>query len=103
MTELDHLKKRYEKGEISRRELLGRAAALAGAAGLAGSAAFEAALAAEPKKGGFARFGFNDGSQTDLLDPATWPGSFTACALGGAMCSNLTEILPDSTGRGRPC
>ena len=94
MTELDHLKRRYQKGEISRREFLGRSAALAGTATLASSIAIEAALAA-PKKGGFARFGVNDGSQTDSLDPATWPGSFTACALGGAMCNNLTEMMPD--------
>lgn len=50
---------------------------------------------AEPKRGGFMRFGTNDGSQTDSLDPATWPGSFTGGSLGGSMCSNLTEILPD--------
>jgi len=37
----------------------------------------------------------SDGSQTDTLDPATWPGSFTQCALGGAMCNNLTELMPD--------
>lgn len=52
-------------------------------------------LAAEPKRGGFARFATNDGSQTDSLDPITWPGSFTGSALGGGMCNNLTELLPD--------
>ena len=51
--------------------------------------------AAEPKRGGFARIATNDGSQTDSLDPITWPGSFTGSALGGALCNNLTEILPD--------
>lgn len=53
------------------------------------------ARAAEPKRGGFARIATNDGSQTDSLDPITWPGSFTGSALGGALCNNLTEILPD--------
>ena len=53
------------------------------------------ARGAEPKRGGFARIATNDGSQTDSLDPITWPGSFTGSALGGALCNNLTEILPD--------
>jgi peptide/nickel transport system substrate-binding protein len=55
------------------------------------------ALADEPKKGGFMRFGMSDGSQTDILDPATWPGSFTQSAIGGSMCNNMTEIMPDGS------
>lgn len=50
---------------------------------------------AAPKRGGFFRIGTNDGSQTDTLDPATWPGTFTGGAFGGSMCNNLTEVLPD--------
>ncbi|GGF43011.1 peptide ABC transporter substrate-binding protein [Aliidongia dinghuensis] len=50
---------------------------------------------AAPKRGGFMRIGTNDGSQTDTLDPTTWPGTFTGGAFGGSMCNNLTEILPD--------
>lgn len=50
---------------------------------------------AAPKRGGFFRIGTHDGSQTDSLDPATWPGAFTGGAFGGSMCNNLTEILPD--------
>ena len=41
------------------------------------------------------RVGTNDGSQTDTLDPATWPGSFTGGAFGGSMCNNLTEVMAD--------
>jgi peptide/nickel transport system substrate-binding protein len=94
MSELDYLASMVAKGAISRREFLGRAAALGATSALSASLLSTAAFAAA-KKGGFARFGMSDGSQTDSLDPATWPGSFTQCALGGAMCNNLTEIMPD--------
>lgn len=77
----------------TRRQILAGAAAVAGSAAmlpLAGRDAFAA-----PKRGGYMRVGTNDGSQTDSLDPATWPGTFTGGAFGGSMCNNLTEILPD--------
>jgi peptide/nickel transport system substrate-binding protein len=74
---------------LSRREMIAAAVATA-ALPLFGSPA-----SAEPKRGGFMRVGTNDGSQTDTLDPTTWPGSFTGGAFGGSMCNNLTEILPD--------
>lgn len=79
---------------LSRRDLLTRTAVLGGLAAMTPGLA-PGAVAAQPKRGGFARFGFADGSQTDSLDPATWPGTFTLTALGGAMCNNLTEIMPD--------
>ena len=78
------------RGTISRRRVTA-AAALSLASPLIG----RTALAAGPRRGGFLRVGTNDGSQTDTLDPATWPGSFTGGAFGGSMCNNLTEILPD--------
>ncbi|MDX8522811.1 ABC transporter substrate-binding protein [Mesorhizobium dulcispinae] len=82
----------------SRREFLYHAAALAGVAGM-GTVLPKSALAntAEPTKGGFMKFGLADGSQADSLDPATWPSSFALAALGGSMCNNLTEILPDGS------
>ncbi|TIP49212.1 MAG: ABC transporter substrate-binding protein [Mesorhizobium sp.] len=82
----------------SRREFLSGAAALAGAAGISFVLPKPGiANAAEPTKGGFMKFGMSNGSQTDTLDPATWPSSFTVSALGGSMCNNLTEILPDGS------
>ena len=69
-------------GKVTRREFLNRSAAITGAA-VAGTTMLKAGLvnAAEPKKGGFMRFGMSDGSQTDTLDPATWPGSFTQSSI----------------------
>ncbi|MBV8651649.1 MAG: ABC transporter substrate-binding protein [Alphaproteobacteria bacterium] len=94
MKELEYWTHRLAIGQISRREFLGRTAGL-GAAALAGTTLLGSAALAAPKKGGFAKLATNDGSQTDSLDPATWPGSFTASCLGGALCSNLTELMPD--------
>ena len=79
--------------ELSRRAMLAGLAAAPGAAFLAQPAA----AAVAPKQGGFARFATSDGSATDSMDPATWPGSFTETALGGAMCNNLTQLLPNGS------
>ena len=95
MSEWEYWQRQFAAGRITRREWLGRAAALGATAVLMPAALTGAAQAVTPTQGGFARFGFADGSQTDSLDPATWPGTFTLTALGGAMCNNLTEILPD--------
>ncbi|MER8868212.1 ABC transporter substrate-binding protein [Mesorhizobium sp. M0751] len=88
----------FQSSQISRRELLASVAASAALAGV-GSVMLKPGLAnaAEPTKGGFMKFGLADGSQTDTLDPATWPSSFALAALGGSMCNNLTEILPDGS------
>lgn len=85
-------------GRVSRRTLLsGTAAAVAAGGAGSMSLGLGPAHADEPKKGGFMRFGLSDGSSNDPLDPAIWPGSFTASAFGGSMCNNLTEILPDGS------
>ena len=88
---------RYRKGGISRREFLGRASALAAvsAAGLGFNPV--TLLAAEPKQGGYARFGMSDASQQDTLDPGTWPTSFAEAAFNGSLCNNLTEIATDGS------
>ena len=95
MSESEYWQGQFAAGRITRREWLGRVAALGAAALVVPAALGGGARAQTPRQGGFARFGFADGSQTDSLDPATWPGTFTLSALGGAMCNNLTEILPD--------
>ena len=57
-----------------RREFMGRAAALGVSTALATTMLGRAGLAAEPKKGGFARIGLAHGATTDSLDPATPAG-----------------------------
>ncbi|MCO6049268.1 ABC transporter substrate-binding protein [Mesorhizobium sp. RP14(2022)] len=102
MSEFGYWAERYRKNLISRREFLGRSAALAAAAGL-GNIAVPSVLMAQaqqPKKGGFARFGMSDASQNDTLDPGTWPASFAQVAFNGSLCNNLTEMASDGSIQG---
>ncbi len=77
---------------MSRREFMGRAAALGVTTALAGSMASRAGLAATGKKGGFARIGLAHGATTDSLDPGTYPDTFTQSAFWGAMSNSLTDV-----------
>lgn len=83
------------RGRISRREFLGRAAAMGVTTALATTLLSKAGVAAEPKRGGFARFALPHGATTDSLDPGTWPDTFTQTAFYGTLCNNLTEIGVD--------
>ena len=74
MRELDYWNERLRKGGVSRREFMGRAAAL-GASSLAISAMLASAdaIADEtPKKGGALRLGLAGGSTTDSIDVTSY-------------------------------
>ncbi len=90
MKQLDFYAKLLEHGKISRREFMGRAAALGVAVGLASTMAGKA-IAATPKKGGHVRAGLGHGSTTDSLDPGTYENGFTG-ALNAATNNVLAEI-----------
>jgi peptide/nickel transport system substrate-binding protein len=68
-TELDHLAELAGKGRISRRDFLGRAAALGASAALTTTLAGKA-FAASPVKGGIIKAGLQGGESTNSLDPA---------------------------------
>ena len=72
MSELEYLKQQHIKGRISRREFLGRAAALGAGAALVSTmvTSIEAHAAETPKKGGQLRLGLGGGSTTDSMDTA---------------------------------
>ena len=77
MSELDYWNGRLLRGAISRREFMGRAAAL-GASSLAISTMLASAdaLAAEtPKNGGVLRLGLGGGSTTDSIDVTSYNDS----------------------------
>ncbi|MGB4951394.1 MAG: ABC transporter substrate-binding protein, partial [Rhizobiaceae bacterium] len=95
MLELESWTGKHEKGQISRRELLERAAAGAILAGFGLGSSAKYAVAQEPKRGGSARFGMSDASQNDTLDPGNWPNTFTEVAFNGSLYNNLTEIAAD--------
>ena len=75
-SKLTTLETELSAGRISRREFMGRAAALGAGGVLASSLAAQSVYAATPKKGGKFRLGQAHGSTTDSLDPATTSNSF---------------------------
>jgi peptide/nickel transport system substrate-binding protein len=77
MSELEYLKYRLQKGAISRREFMGRAAAL-GASTIAISSALasvDANAAETPKNGGTLRLGLSGGFTSDSWDIGTYTDS----------------------------
>jgi peptide/nickel transport system substrate-binding protein len=92
MTELEYWTQQIKKGRISRREFMGRAAALGVSATLAASLLSKAGVAAEPKRGGSAKFGLAHGATTDTGDPAAYPDTATQVPFWGAMSNSLTEV-----------
>lgn len=75
--ELDFLSLQVAKGRFSRRDFLGRAAALGLSAGGAGMLLTNTAIAAGPQRGGTMKVGLSGGSTTDSLDPALAASSVT--------------------------
>ncbi len=90
--ELEHL---LISSAISRRDFMGRAAALGIGTALASSMWAGSAHAA--KKGGRLRLGIGQGSTSDSLDPATYLDTYMQTVGSGALRNNLTEI--DNTGK----
>ncbi len=70
--ELSYLGKRVAEGKLSRRDFLGRAAALGVGAVAANSLLADIARAQGPKKGGHLKMGLVGGESTNSLDPAKW-------------------------------
>jgi peptide/nickel transport system substrate-binding protein len=68
--ELEYLSHRVAAGRLTRRDFLGRAAALGVTATFANSLLAGAGVAAEPVKGGTLKAGLQGGESTNVLDPA---------------------------------
>ncbi|MBA3448287.1 MAG: twin-arginine translocation signal domain-containing protein [Pseudaminobacter sp.] len=92
--ELDFLSRRVAIGKLSRRDFLGRAAALGVTATFANSLLSSAARAQGPVKGGILKAGLTGGASTDSLDPATFL-SQTPFSFGKQWGELLLEIAPD--------
>lgn len=91
----DLMKRSLALGRIDRRSFMATALA-AGATLSAASLMADRALAATPKKGGTLRVGYQQGSTSDSLDPATFNNDFMF-ALGYAVFSTLVELGPDGS------
>ena len=70
--ELEYLSHHVASGRLSRRDFLGRAAALGLSATLANSLIGNAARAQGAVKGGLLKAGLVGGESTNSLDPGTW-------------------------------
>ena len=93
MSEVDRLKKQFERGGISRREFMSRMAALGVVATVPGALVSGKAKAA---MGGHLKAGIGAGSTTDSLDPATTLHTYTQ-NINHAAYSYLTEIKADGS------
>ena len=67
--QLEYLKSRVTAGKLSRREFLGKTAALGVTAAAANIMLADAVQAAGPVKGGMLKLGMNGGASSDTLDP----------------------------------
>ncbi|MDO6962933.1 ABC transporter substrate-binding protein [Rhizobium alvei] len=76
--ELSYLSHRVALGKLSRRDFLGRAAALGVASTFANGLIASAVRAAGPVRGGTLKAGMQGGASTDSLDPATWQSQVPA-------------------------
>lgn len=92
MSGLKELERLFASGKISRREFMGRAAALGLALAVGPALVPSPAKAAEPKRGGRLRMGLSGGSTTDSLDPAAITDIVMQCVLYGQVGNSLVEI-----------
>jgi peptide/nickel transport system substrate-binding protein len=93
-TQLDHITGEVTKGRMTRREFMGKAAALGVAAATASTMFASAARAATPVKGGTFRMGVQGGESTNTQDPALW-ASDVPIAGGRCWGESLTEVTPE--------
>lgn len=92
--ELDYLAKLAARGRLSRRDFLGRAAALGVTAASANLMLSTSVRAQGPVKGGTLKAGMVGGGATDSLDPGSWT-SQVPYSLGRAWGEQLVGIQAD--------
>lgn len=106
--ELKMLAKQAAAGKVSRRDFMGRAAALGVSAGVASSMLATSAAAQTPVKGGMLRAGMQGGESTNTLDPAlaasevpftvntTWGETLLDVDPGGNLDMRVAEEMSSS-------
>ncbi|GGX40973.1 ABC transporter substrate-binding protein [Saccharospirillum salsuginis] len=92
--EFQFLTDQARKGQISRRDFLGRALALGIALPFASSVFASAVTSGQPRKGGVLKAGMQGGSSTDSMDPATWT-SQVQHSFGQSWGEPLTNVAPN--------
>ena len=94
--ELEFLSRRVAQGKLSRRDFLGRAAALGATAAFANTLLSDAVLAAGPVKGGMLKAGLQGGESSNVLDPAL-NLSQVNFSFGKCWGELLVELNPDGS------
>lgn len=94
--ELEYLSRRVASGRMSRRDFLGRAAALGVTATFANTLLTSAVRAAGPVRGGMLKAGLVGGESTNSLDPATF-ASQVPYSFGRSWGELLVELSEDGT------
>ncbi|WP_170383398.1 ABC transporter substrate-binding protein [Ruegeria atlantica] len=94
--QLTHMTKEVTAGKLTRREFMGKAAALGVSAALASTMFADAARAAGPKKGGDFKMGMSSGESTNSLDPASYASPVPAMN-GRLFGDTLVEVTPDGS------
>ena len=92
-SELDYLSRRVAIGQLSRRDFLGRAAALGASAAFANTLLIGNARAQAAQRGGILRAGLQGGESTNTLDPALNQNSvmFNFCKQWGEFLMRLNR------------
>jgi peptide/nickel transport system substrate-binding protein len=98
--ELKLLSKEVAAGAMTRREFMGKAAALGVTAAVASTMLADAAYAAGPVAGGTFKMGVQGGESTNSQDPATWASDVP---IAGGYCwgEPLANVEPDGSLAGR--
>ena len=96
MKELDFYAGRVTDGKMTRREFMGKAAALGVGTAMASTLFADAARAAAPVKGGSFKMGVQGGESTNSQDPALW-ASDVPIAGGNCWAETLVEVEPDGS------
>ena len=94
--ELNFLSEAVAKGRLTRRDFLGRAAALGVSAAMANSLLAGAARAQSPVKGGILKAGLQGGESSNVLDPAL-NLSQVNFNFGKCWGELLVELAPDGS------
>ena len=94
--ELESLSAKVAAGKMTRRDFMGRAAALGVSAVVANSMLASAAKAATPVAGGTFKMGVQGGESTNSQAPASW-ASDVPLAGGNCWGETMVEVEPDGS------
>ncbi|WP_171227813.1 ABC transporter substrate-binding protein [Ruegeria sp. HKCCA4008] len=94
--QITHMAGQVTAGKMTRREFMGKAAALGVSAAVASTMFADAARAAGPKKGGDLKIGSVGGESTNSLDPATYASQVPALN-GRQFGDTLVVVAPDGS------